>query len=132
MDLDSSSVGDPAAFRCFEDLTGYLAVAPQAPKDAGRVVAIIRRGGGGRREVLDNVRLSPVAGLPGDAWGRKERRTTETQITVMQADVAGLIAGGQPLPLFGDNLFVDLDLSAGNLPAGSRVRVGGAVLQVTA
>jgi len=49
----------------------------------------------------------------------------------MQVDVAGLIANGQPLTLFGDNLFLDLDLSAANLPAGSRVRVGGATLEVT-
>ena len=49
----------------------------------------------------------------------------------MQTDVAGLIANGQPLMLFGDNLFIDLDLSEDNLPAGSRVRVGEAVLQVT-
>jgi MOSC domain-containing protein YiiM len=49
----------------------------------------------------------------------------------MQFDVAELIANGQPLPLFGDNLFLDLDLSTENLPAGSRVRVGGAILQVT-
>ena len=110
---------------------GYLAAAAPAPKDAGRVVAIVRRGEGGRRETLDHVELTPEGGLPGDAWGRKERRTTETQITVMQADVARQIAGGQPLPLFGDNLYVDLDLSAGNLPAGSRVRAGRAVLEVT-
>jgi MOSC domain-containing protein YiiM len=54
------------------------------------------------------------------------------QIAVMQAAVAELIANGQPLTLFGDNLFLELDLSAQNLPAGSRVRVGEAVLEVTA
>jgi MOSC domain-containing protein YiiM len=42
-----------------------------------------------------------------------------------------LIANGQPAALFGDNLFLDLDLSAANLPAGSRVRVGRALLEVT-
>ena len=35
------------------------------------------------------------------------------------------------MPLFGDNLFLDLDLSTENLPPGSRVRVGKAILQVT-
>ena len=49
----------------------------------------------------------------------------------MQADVATLIANGQPLTLFGDNLFLDLDLSQENLPAGTRVQVGGALLEVT-
>jgi len=49
----------------------------------------------------------------------------------MQIDVAELIANGQPLVLFGDNLFLSLDLSVDNLPAGSRVLVGAAVLEVT-
>lgn len=49
----------------------------------------------------------------------------------MQIEVAELIANGQPLELFGDNLFFNLDLSTDNLPCGSRVRAGEAVLQVT-
>jgi MOSC domain-containing protein YiiM len=49
----------------------------------------------------------------------------------MQADVARLIANGQPLTLFGDNLILELDLSAQNLPIGSQVLVGGAMLEVT-
>lgn len=53
------------------------------------------------------------------------------QLTVMQTGVAELIANGQSLALFGDNLFVDLDLSVANLPIGSRLRVGGAVVEVT-
>jgi MOSC domain-containing protein YiiM len=52
-------------------------------------------------------------------------------LAVMQRDVAELIANGQPLTLFGDNVFVDLDLSTANLPAGSRLRVGAVELVVT-
>jgi MOSC domain-containing protein YiiM len=52
-------------------------------------------------------------------------------IAVMERKVAELIANGQPLILFGDCLILDLDLSTQNLPPGSRVRVGGAVLEVT-
>jgi MOSC domain-containing protein YiiM len=50
----------------------------------------------------------------------------------MQAGVAALIANGQPLELFGDNLFLEFDLSVANTPPGSRVRVGSATLEVTA
>jgi MOSC domain-containing protein YiiM len=53
------------------------------------------------------------------------------QIAVMQAAVATLIANGQPLTLFGDNLILDLDLSAANLPTRTRLRVGTALLEVT-
>ena len=49
----------------------------------------------------------------------------------MRHDVAALIANGQPLTLFGDNLFVDLDISTANLPSGTRLRVGEALVEVT-
>jgi MOSC domain-containing protein YiiM len=49
----------------------------------------------------------------------------------MRRDVAELVANGQPLTLFGDNLIVDFDISAANQPAGTRLRVGAAVLEVT-
>jgi MOSC domain-containing protein YiiM len=53
------------------------------------------------------------------------------QLAVMQQDIADLIANGQPLTLFGDNLFLELDLSTGNLPIGSRLQAGRAILEVT-
>jgi MOSC domain-containing protein YiiM len=49
----------------------------------------------------------------------------------MRSDVAKLLANGQPLTLFGDNLFVDFDLSVANLPLATRLRVGTAVVRVT-
>jgi len=55
----------------------------------------------------------------------------DAQISVMQREVAELIANGQPLTLFGDNLFVEIDLSVRSLPPGSRVRIGTAILEVT-
>ncbi|MFN8643443.1 MAG: hypothetical protein U0802_17940 [Candidatus Binatia bacterium] len=54
--------------------------------------------------------------MPGDGWARRPPRDPEAQLAVMQRDVAALDANGQPLTLFGDNLLVDPDLSAGNLP----------------
>jgi MOSC domain-containing protein YiiM len=129
--VDSSSTGDPARYHTLEHLERSLAALPAAPGTTGRVVLLIRRGDGGRREELDRIHLSPDAGLPGDAWGRKPEPNPDAQLTVMQIDVAKLIANGQPLTLFGDNLIVDLDLSASNLPIGSQVRLGRAILVVT-
>ncbi len=57
--------------------------------------------------------------------------TRDQQLAVMRIDVARMIANGQALTLFGDNLLVDLDLSSSNLPCGTRLRLGGAVLEVT-
>jgi MOSC domain-containing protein YiiM len=78
------------------------------------------------------VRLSPEEGVPGDAWSRRPPRDVEAQLAVMRRDVAELLANGQALSLFGDNLFVDLDLSAANLPVGTRLRVGQALVEMTA
>ena len=131
MIIDSASVGDPACFRTLDDLALGLRDLREVPADRGTVALIVRRTEHGRREAPDRLRLTPEEGVPGDSWGRKEGATSESQITVMQTNVAELIANGQPLTLFGDNLFLDLDLSTPNLPPGSRVRVGAAVLEVT-
>jgi hypothetical protein len=128
--VDSSSVGDPERFRSLGELERGLAALPRAPAP-GRLVLVVRRGDGGLREPLDRIRLTPERGVPGDAWERRPGRDPDGQLAVMEWDVAQLIANGQPPTLFGDNLFVALDLSAQSLPVGSRVRVGGALLEVT-
>jgi hypothetical protein len=129
--IDSESVGDPWRFRPLDALRGALETLPEAPRDDGRVSLIVRRGEGGRREIMARARLTPEEGVPGDAWARGEDANPEAQIAVMQMNVAVLIANGQPLELFGDNLFLELDLSRENLPEGARLRVGGATLVVT-
>ncbi len=128
--LDTAQ-GQPAQHVPLAELEARLSALPPAPKDTGRLALIVRRPAKDAREVLDHVRLSPEAGLPGDNWSSKPAPDPTAQLTVMQVGVAELIANGQPLALFGDNLFVDLDLSVTNLPVGSRLRVGGAVVEVT-
>jgi MOSC domain-containing protein YiiM len=96
------------------------------------VALIVRRAEGGRRETPESVSLTPESGVPGDAWGRAREPMLEAQLAVMQIDVAESIANGQPLTLFGDNLFLELDLSTANLPAGTHLRAGSATLEVTA
>ena len=105
--------------------------ASSATAAAGRVAMIVRCPVKNSRELLRCARLTPEEGLPGDKWGANPSRDPEAQLTVMQRDVAELVANGQSLALFGDNLFVDLDLSVANLPIGSRLRVGAAVVEVT-
>ena len=130
--LDSESVGIRDRFHPLAELERRLAALPAAPADAGRVVLIVRRADGGRRETPEGIRLGIDTGVPGDKWGKRPARKPDMQLAVMQHDVADLIANGQPLPLFGDNLFLDLDLSNQNLPAGSRLRMGSVLLEVTA
>ena len=129
--ITSHSTGDADRFPTDDDLRQALAELPPAPKDSGRVASIVRRMDLGRREAPDRLQLTPEAGVPGDAWSRQRRPDPDAQIAVMQADVARLIANGQPLELFGDQLFLELDLSVDNLPPGSRLHVGGATVEVT-
>lgn len=129
--VDSRSVGDPAHFLPLDQLRRGLEALPSQPTDRGRVALVVRRVASGTRETLERTRLSGEAGVPGDAWGRNPDKNAQMQIAVMQVAVAKLVANGQPLTLFGDNLLVEFDLSTANLPVGSRVRIGGAVLEVT-
>jgi MOSC domain-containing protein YiiM len=123
--------GDPARHLPIDRLEAALLSLPPAPRDLGRVALLVRRHPDKVREMLDHIELRPAGGMPGDAWGRREDPDPQAELTVMQVDVAHLLANGQPLTVFGDNLFLDLDLSVGNLPIGSQLRIGRARLEVT-
>jgi MOSC domain-containing protein YiiM len=114
------------------ELDAGLRALPPAPRERGTLALILRRREDGARETPPRVGLSREDGVPGDAWSRLPApRNAEMQLAVMNRDVASLIAAGQPLTTFGDNLYVDLDLSAAHLPFGTRVRVGPALVEMT-
>ncbi|MHB8588145.1 MAG: MOSC domain-containing protein [Candidatus Dormibacteraceae bacterium] len=109
----------------------------EAPADGGTVKLIARRPAKDEREVLTEARLDLHDGLVGDTWrARGSSRTSdgspnpEAQVTLMNARAAGVIAGDRERwALAGDQLYVDLDLSLANLPPGSRVQIGSAVIE---
>ncbi len=122
--------GDSARHLPLEELERGLAkLAP--PTDAGELALIVSRADNGRRDTPKRAVLTPEGGVPGDAWLRDCPEKLDAQIAVMRVDVARLVANGQALSLFGDNLLVDLDLSVANLPTGSRLGLGAARLEVT-
>ena len=124
--------GDPSRHLPLGELEQKLGTLPAAPRDAGRVALLVRRRPDKVRETPTRIDLGPDTGVPGDAWGRGQKPDRAAQVTVMEIDVAEMIANGQPLTVFGDNLFLALDLSVENLPTGSRLRLGHALLEVTA
>lgn len=124
--------GNAARHRPLAALEAGLRALPAASGAAGRVTLLVRRLEDGGREQPEVVRLSADAGLAGDDWSRRPPRDPAAQLAVMRREVAELIANGQPLTLFGDNLFVELDLRAASQPPGARFRVGGALVEVTA
>lgn len=116
-----------------EQLRAGLDGIRAAPADEGTLELIVRRPAVDEREVLEEGELDPQVGLVGDSWSRRGRYPNEaSQVTVMGARAAALIAGARERwPLAGDQLYVDLDLSAANLPPGTRLEIGAAVLEVT-
>jgi hypothetical protein len=101
----------------------------RSPTDVGRVELVVRRPAEGEREVLDEGLLDPEEGLIGDRWSGSN---PGTQVTLMNARVIALIAqASERWPLAGDQLYVDFDLSVENLPPGTQLEVGSAVLEVS-
>ena len=104
-----------------------------APSDRGTVELIVRRPAVDEREVVEEGELDLVVGLIGDRWHLGASPMNDAQLTLMNARAAELIARTRERwPLAGDQLYVDLDLSVDNLPAGTRLAVGEAVVEVTA
>jgi hypothetical protein len=110
-----------------------------SPVSAGTVELIVRRPAENEREVVEDATLDPAEGLVGDSWRmRGSSRTPDgsahpgMQLTLMNSRVIALVAGDREhWPLAGDQLYVDLDLSPDNLPTGTRLAVGTAVIEVT-
>lgn len=108
---------------------GIAALAP--PKDAGTVDFLVARGPEGERRLPASARLTVSGGMPGDRWASQDKYGPDYQLATTRSDTARLIANGQPLELHGDNLYLHLDLSSENLPIGSRLRLGEALVEVT-
>jgi MOSC domain-containing protein YiiM len=122
-----------------ERLVAGLDRIRDSPRDGGRLVLIVSRPSVGVRDLPTEAVLDQVAGLVGDNWLARGSTSTpdgsadpQRQVTVMNARVAELVADGTDrMPLAGDQLYLDLDLSLDNLPAGSLLAVSQAVLQVS-
>jgi MOSC domain-containing protein YiiM len=123
-----------------EELEVGLAQIAQSPKDNGELKLIVRRPANGEREVLEMGEFDLVVGLLGDNWKtRGSPRTPDglanpnSQVTIMNSRVIALLAREeQRWPLAGDQLYVDFDLSASNIPPGTQLTIGSAILEVTA
>jgi hypothetical protein len=111
----------------------------QAPKDHGVLDLIVCRPRVGEREVLEQGQLDLAEGLVGDSWKlRSSSRTSdgsphpEMQLNIMNSRAVALVAQEKNRwQLAGDQLFIDLDLSTDNLPAGTQLAIGDAVVEVT-
>jgi hypothetical protein len=123
----------------WSELEAGLPQIRQAPKDGGVLEMIVRRPNVDQREVVEEAALDVVDGLVGDSWRRRRSSRTADgsphpgmQLNVMNSRVIALLARDRDRwPLAGDQLFLDLDLSEENLPPGTRLSIGEAVIEVT-
>ena len=121
-------------------LEAGLAHIAAAPAAVGVVELIVCRPKKNERKVLAQGELSVDSGLLGDNWVQRGSWATadrkahpDMQLNLMNSRAIALIAETKDLwPLAGDQCYVDMDLSTANLPPGSRLGVGTAVIEVTA
>ena len=121
------------------DLEVGLDEIRDSPKNQSVLDLIVSRPEEGAREVLEVADLNVEIGLVGDTWqDRPSLRSgdgkahPDMQITLMNSRVADLVAQSKDRwPLAGDQLFADLDLSKANVPPGTRISVGAAILEAT-
>lgn len=135
----------PVMHRTLDDLNSELETIRHSPNNGGRLEAIVVRPARDARTELEVCRLEVGIGAVGDYWASQHPATgtpalagmenpaeTETQLALMNSRAADAVAGSRDRwALAGDQLYVDFDLSRTNLQPGDRLRLGGAVLEVT-
>ncbi len=128
------------------ELDDGLASVRLSPSDDGHLALIVCRPGIDQRKLLAEAILDTDEGVVGDSWKRRGTRDRpaklDAQVTIMNARVAALVAGegdrrqlprdGDRRQLAGDQLYIDLDISQSNLPPGTLLSIGSAVIEVSA
>jgi len=123
-----------------QEIEAGLADICQSPTDNGILHLIVRRPKVDEREVLEVGELDPKVGLVGDSWSiRGSSRTDDgsphpdMQLNIINSRVIALLAQEESRwPLAGDQLYIDLNLTDENLPPGTQLSLGSAIIEVTA
>lgn len=118
------------------ELEAGLDAIRQSPADNGTLEMLIRRPQIGEREELEEGEVDLVEGLVGDNWKTRygnRPANPDAQITITNARAIQHISQDKERwSLAGDQLYVDFDLSETNVPAGTKLSIGSAILEVTA
>lgn len=125
--------------RTTEELEAALDHIRDAPKDVGRLELVLRRPGVDEREILTEAKLTFAEGISGDTWNIRGSSRTEDgsshpdmQLNIMNARFGRTIAvDDEHMAQAGDQMYFDFDISAANVPPGTQLAVGDAVIEVT-
>lgn len=106
---------------------------PASPRDRGRVQRVVLRTGPGQRAAPGKIHVESGKGARGDSWQRHKFSEPGNEVAIINVHVIRSLADGDEakMLLAGDQIHADLDLSEDNLPVGTRLKVGGAVLRVS-
>lgn len=122
-----------------EEIKAGLPEVLASPKEDGILRAIFIRPASGERRDVETCEISLQGGMEGDHWAKGCWKTTEdgspdpdVQICIMNARFLNLIAVERSnwAPA-GDNLIIDMDISPSNLPPGTRLAIGSAIIEIT-
>jgi hypothetical protein len=127
-------------FASKSELEAAIEFIKLSPKDDGVVRKIVCRPTTGERIELMEAQLDVVEGLAGDNWRSRGYQKTpdgsahpDMQLNIMNARTISIIAKKEDRwQLAGDQFFIDLDLSHENLPPGTQLQLGNAVIEITA
>ena len=137
--LRKAMIETPIKHLTTAELEAGLDEVRAAPRDEGVLLLIVRRPRVEEREILEEGELNTAEGLVGDSWKTRGSSRTpdgsphpEMQLNIMNARATNLVAQDKARwHLAGDQLYIDMDLSAENLPAGTRLAIGSAIIEVT-
>jgi hypothetical protein len=137
--VGTGQVSTVAKHLCTAELEAGLDDIRKSPADGGTVELIVCRPAVDQREVLDEAVLEAGVGLVGDTWAVRGSSCTadgsshpDMQLTLMNARSAMLVADDPDRRMLaGDQFYVDLDIGVANLPPGTRLALGSAVVEVT-
>ena len=121
------------------ELDAALAHILSAPKDEGLIELLCLRPDYGQRVFVDRITVTAASGIPGERWMRRPwLRGADgaphpgIQICILQKRVLDVVWRDRENTVHpGDTFITDMDLSAGNLPAGQLLQAGSAVLRVS-
>ena len=128
-----------ASHLTLEQLEAGLEEIQRSPADGGPLRMIVQRPAVDERQVVEIGELDVDTGLVGDSWKTRGSRSTPdgsadpaAQLNIMNSRALALLAQSKDRwQLAGDQLIIDLDMSVENLPHGTRLSIGSAVIEVT-
>lgn len=126
---------DPHLQRDLHAQDAFVAAAPRG----GVIARLIARPGRDERVEVTEAVLDPEEGMVGDDWRARGSwakagavANVEAQITIMSTRVLAAISPDPSRwPLAGDQILADLDISEAAMPPGTRLRIGGTLVEVT-